>query len=189
MLETLVRVFFIFNTLIKDRENPYQGPIYILSPFCHRKLSNLWMWQPVEMCSSWFVEVARFKFFYVLRAIFAILGPPLPPPLHHRVSTLVWQTSIEQGDRINTLPDLQWSDFSWPVFSNATKKEDITLEAVADYVFDPIRRKEFYLLNSFFWMMRRGLIDGTLDYQWFRVEKFMLGLWKVTQYFTSTIHY
>ena len=45
----------------------------------------------------------------------------------------------QRWDWINTLPHLQWTDFPWPVFSNATKKEDITLDAVADYVFAPLR--------------------------------------------------
>ena len=47
----------------------------------------------------------------------------------------------QQWDWITTLPHLQWSDFPWPVlsFSGPTKKEDLTLEAVADYVFAPLR--------------------------------------------------
>jgi len=47
----------------------------------------------------------------------------------------------QQWDWITTLPHLQWTDFPWPVlsFSNGTKKEDLTLEGVADYVFAPLR--------------------------------------------------
>lgn len=47
----------------------------------------------------------------------------------------------QQWDWINTLPHLQWTDFPWPVlsFSGPTRKEDLTLEAVADYVFAPLR--------------------------------------------------
>jgi len=47
----------------------------------------------------------------------------------------------QQWDWITTLPHLQWTDFPWPVlsFSGPTKKEDLTLEAVADYVFAPLR--------------------------------------------------
>jgi hypothetical protein len=47
----------------------------------------------------------------------------------------------QQWDWITTLPHLQWADFPWPVlsFSGPTKKEDLTSEAVADYVFAPLR--------------------------------------------------
>ncbi|KAF8816050.1 hypothetical protein BYT27DRAFT_7155016 [Phlegmacium glaucopus] len=47
----------------------------------------------------------------------------------------------QQWDWITTLPHLQWTDFPWPVlsFSGPTRKEDLTLEAVADYVFAPLR--------------------------------------------------
>lgn len=47
----------------------------------------------------------------------------------------------QQWDWITTLPHLQWTDFPWPVlsFSGPTRMEDLTLEAVADYVFAPLR--------------------------------------------------
>lgn len=47
----------------------------------------------------------------------------------------------QQWDRIATLAHLQWSDFPWPVlsFSGPTRMEDLTLEAVGDYVFAPLR--------------------------------------------------
>lgn len=47
----------------------------------------------------------------------------------------------QQWDWITKLPQLQWTDFPWPVlsFSGPTRMEDLTLEAVADYVFAPLR--------------------------------------------------
>ncbi|KAF8153370.1 hypothetical protein B0H34DRAFT_723269 [Crassisporium funariophilum] len=41
---------------------------------------------------------------------------------------------------ISTLPHIQWSDFPWPVlsFAGPKHKEELTLEAVAEYIFAPL---------------------------------------------------
>jgi hypothetical protein len=74
----------------------------------------------------------------------SIYSPSPPSPdVVSRLSEQEYESLVifhdQRWDWINTLPHLQWADFPWPVFSNATKKEDITLEAVADYVFAPLR--------------------------------------------------
>ena len=66
-------------------------------------------------------------------------SPDVDPPLSEQEYESLVIFHDQRWDWINTLPHLQWTDFPWPVFSNATKKEDITLEAVADYVFAPLR--------------------------------------------------
>ena len=71
-------------------------------------------------------------------------SPPTPDVVS-RLSEEEYESLVifhdQQWDWIATLPHLQWTDFPWPVlsFSSPTKKEDITLEAVADYVFAPLR--------------------------------------------------
>ena len=71
-------------------------------------------------------------------------SPPFPDVVS-RLSEEEYESLVishdQQWDAINSLPHLQWADFPWPLlsFSNATKKEDLTLEAVADYVFAPLR--------------------------------------------------
>ena len=76
----------------------------------------------------------------------SIYSPSPPSPdVVSRLSEEEYESLVilhdQQWDWINTLTHLQWADFPWPVlsFSNATKKEDLTLEAVADYVFAPLR--------------------------------------------------
>ena len=70
---------------------------------------------------------------------------PPSPDVVSRLSEEEYESLVifhdQQWDFINSLPHLQWTDFPWPVlsFSNSTKKEDLTLEAVADYVFAPLR--------------------------------------------------
>jgi hypothetical protein len=72
-------------------------------------------------------------------------SPPTPDVVVSRLSEDEYESLVifhdQQWDYINSLPHLQWTDFPWPVlsFSNPTKKEDLTLEAVADYVFAPLR--------------------------------------------------
>ena len=72
-------------------------------------------------------------------------SPPSPDVVVSRLSEEEYEGLVifhdQQWDYINSLPHLQWTDFPWPVlsFSNPTKKEDLTLEAVADYVFAPLR--------------------------------------------------
>ena len=70
------------------------------------------------------------------------------PPTPDRISRLSEEEYVnlvifhdQQWDWIATLPHLQWTDFPWPVlsFSSPTRMEDLTLEAVADYVFAPLR--------------------------------------------------
>jgi hypothetical protein len=71
-------------------------------------------------------------------------SPPTPDVVS-RLSEEEYESLVifhdQQWDWIDTLPHLQWADFPWPVlsFSNPTQKEDLTLEAVADYVFAPLR--------------------------------------------------
>ena len=76
----------------------------------------------------------------------SIYSPSPPSPdVVSRLSEEEYESLVifhdQQWDWINTRPHLQWTDFPWPVlsFSNPTKKEDLTLEAVADYVFAPLR--------------------------------------------------
>ena len=76
----------------------------------------------------------------------SIYSPSPPSPdVVSRLSEQEYESLVilhdQQWDWINSLTHLQWADFPWPVlsFSNATKKEDLTLEAVADYVFAPLR--------------------------------------------------
>ena len=70
---------------------------------------------------------------------------PSTPDVVSRLSEEEYESLVifhdQQWDWITSLPHLQWTDFPWPVlsFSSPTKKEDITLEAVADYVFAPLR--------------------------------------------------
>ena len=70
---------------------------------------------------------------------------PPSPDIVSRLSEEEYENLVifhdQQWDYINSLPHLQWTDFPWPVlsFSNSTKKEDLTLEAVEDYVFAPLR--------------------------------------------------
>ena len=72
-------------------------------------------------------------------------SPPTPDVVVSRLSEEEYVNLVifhdQQWDWITTLPQLQWTDFPWPVlsFSGPTKKEDLTLEAVADYVFAPLR--------------------------------------------------
>ncbi|KAF8965777.1 hypothetical protein BDZ97DRAFT_1658520 [Flammula alnicola] len=46
----------------------------------------------------------------------------------------------QQWTWILTLPHIQWADFPWPLlsFSSPRRVEDLTLEAVAEYVFAPL---------------------------------------------------
>jgi len=76
----------------------------------------------------------------------SIYSPSSPSPdVVSRLSEQEYESLVilhdQQWDWINSRPHLQWADFPWPVlsFSNGTKKEDLTLEGVADYVFAPLR--------------------------------------------------
>jgi len=73
---------------------------------------------------------------------------PSSPPTPDRISRLSEEEYVnlvifhdKQWDWIANLPHLQWTDFPWPLlsFSSPTRMEDLTLEAVADYVFAPLR--------------------------------------------------
>ncbi|KDR66462.1 hypothetical protein GALMADRAFT_130926 [Galerina marginata CBS 339.88] len=46
----------------------------------------------------------------------------------------------QQWAFMSSLPHLQWGDFPWPVlsFSSPKRKEDLTLEAVVEYIFAPL---------------------------------------------------
>ncbi|PPQ79025.1 hypothetical protein CVT25_002334 [Psilocybe cyanescens] len=50
----------------------------------------------------------------------------------------------QRWNLLSRLPHLQWSDFPWPVLSLSTpkRKEDLTMEAVVEYVFAPLNVRD-----------------------------------------------